>query len=86
MVATALDWQRDFFEHRLRNGEEIEPFGLYVFLNPYRAGLVSPRERWMHWWCPDSSVFRFTSRLNSDETPPAEWIDEPVPKGVAVGE
>ena len=81
-----FDWQRDFFEHRLRAEEEIEHYGLYVFLNPYRAGLLSAREKWAHWWCPRSESFRFMLRLNPDGTPPPEWIGEPIPEGLATGE
>jgi REP element-mobilizing transposase RayT len=33
-------WQRDFWEHRLRADESAEDYALYIFLNPYRAGLL----------------------------------------------
>ena len=86
MAAGGLDWQRDFFEHRLRTEEKIEHYGLYVFLNPYRAGLLSARGKWVHWWCSRSESFRFILRLNPDGTPPPEWIGEPIPEGLATGE
>jgi len=81
-----LAWQRDFFEHRLRAEETIEPYGLYVFLNPYRATLLPAQATWPHWWCPCPENFRFLADLNPDGTPPVEWIGEPVPKGLALGE
>jgi putative transposase len=81
-----LAWQRDFFEHRLRIEEAIEAYGLYVFLNPYRAGLVPAQEKWPHWRCPRSESFRFMLQLNPDGTPPPEWIGEPIPEGLATGE
>jgi len=31
-------------------------------------------------------LFSFLARLNPDGTPPAEWIGEPAPKDLAVGE
>jgi REP element-mobilizing transposase RayT len=86
LTTAGLAWQRDFFEHRLRSVELIEPYGLYVFLNPYRADLLSAREKWAHWWCPRSDSFRFMLRLNADGTPPPAWIGEPIPEGLATGE
>ena len=86
LATDGLDWQRDFFEHRLRLEEKIESYGLYVFLNSYRAGLLSALEKWAHWWCPRSESFRSMLRLNPDETPPPEWRSEPIPEGLATGE
>ena len=83
---SGLAWQRDFFEHRLRAGEAVEPYGLYVFLNPYRADLLPSSGVWPHWRCPNPKKFAFLARLNPDGTPPAEWIGEPAPKDLAVGE
>ena len=40
-----LRWQGNFYEHRLRPGEAIEEVVRYIFLNPYRAGLISVRMR-----------------------------------------
>ena len=44
MGVARIEWQRDFFDHRLRPDEAVKRYGLYVFLNPYRAGLVAARE------------------------------------------
>ena len=40
------DWQRDYFEHRLRHEESFEDKTRYVLENPERAGLV---EDWRDW-------------------------------------
>lgn len=79
-------WQCDFFEHRLRRDERIEPFGLYIFLNPYRATLLPAAAVWPHWWCPRPEDFLFTAHLQPDGTPPLEWVGQPVPAGLPVGE
>lgn len=42
----AIEWQRDFFEHRLRGGENFQEKTRYVLENPVRAGLV---EDWRDW-------------------------------------
>jgi REP element-mobilizing transposase RayT len=39
-------WQRDFFEHRLRNDESRREKADYILLNPVRQKLVSRAEEW----------------------------------------
>ena len=41
-----IDWQRDFFEHRLRKEESFREKADYILLNPVRAGLVKEEEDW----------------------------------------
>jgi putative transposase len=39
-------WQRDFFEHRLREEESFREKADYILANPVRAGLVERPEGW----------------------------------------
>jgi putative transposase len=39
-------WQRDFFDHRLRNDESFDEKAAYILNNPLRAGLVERYEDW----------------------------------------
>jgi putative transposase len=41
-----IRWQRDFFEHRLRNDEYFEEKVDYVLQNPVRAGLATDWRDW----------------------------------------
>jgi putative transposase len=41
-----LKFQRNFFEHRIRNSENFSAYCQYVRLNPVRAGLVIRPEDW----------------------------------------
>jgi putative transposase len=41
-----VTWQRDFFDHRLREGESLELKAAYVRQNPVRAGLVARADEW----------------------------------------
>lgn len=82
----AINWQRDFFEHRLRPDDELEAYAFYLFLNPYRAELIEPDAIWPYWWCPQPGLFAFTRLLNPNGSPPGEWIDRPVPVGLCSGE
>ena len=85
LASHALEWQRDFFEHRLRSEESVEDYGRYIFLNPYRAGLLSSESVWDGWWSPRPEVFRFTSLLSPNGAPPRERIVEAISR-LAVGE
>ena len=80
------EWQRDFYEHRLLHGEQPEDYAFYVFLNPYRAGLIRPDEAWPHWWTAIPEALRFVSLLNPNGSPQTEWIGEAVPPSVRHGE
>ena len=41
-----IDWQRDGFDHRLRNRAELRAKWNYVRMNPVRAGLCSVPDAW----------------------------------------
>jgi len=76
----AGSFQRDFWEHRLRVGESVEDCALYIFLNPYRAGLLAADQAWAGWWSPNHALFRFTVLLGKGGAPPQEWIGWPPEK------
>ena len=42
-----VDWQRDFFDHRLRNDRELEEKACYILMNPVRKGLCARAEDWV---------------------------------------
>lgn len=54
------DWQRDFFDHRLRDHHELEEKTSYILMNPVRKGLCQRAEDWL--W-----VYRPNDR------PPPNW-------------
>jgi REP-associated tyrosine transposase len=41
-----IEWQRDFFEHRLQKEESFREKADYILANPVRAGLVERAEDW----------------------------------------
>ena len=41
-----VHWQRDFFDHRLRNEQELEETISYILWNPVRKGLCKSPEEW----------------------------------------
>jgi mono/diheme cytochrome c family protein/REP element-mobilizing transposase RayT len=45
-----IDWQRDFFDHRLRREESFDNKAAYLRANPVRAGFVVDPEEWKYFW------------------------------------
>ena len=41
-----IQWQRDFFDHRLRNLESATEKARYIRMNPVRAGLAANPQDW----------------------------------------
>ena len=48
-----IDWQRDFFEHRLRTEQSFREKADYILANPVRAGLVDKIEDWPYVFIAD---------------------------------
>jgi REP element-mobilizing transposase RayT len=45
-----VDWQRDFFDHRLRKDESYVEKAHYIRMNPVRAGLCMAPDDWGFVW------------------------------------
>jgi putative transposase len=41
-----VNWQRNFFDHRLRHDESLSEKFDYIFANPLRAGLITANDKW----------------------------------------
>jgi len=50
-----IDWQRDFFEHRLRDEQSRREKADYILQNPVRKGLVTSAEEWPFVYFGESS-------------------------------
>ena len=48
-----IEWQRDFFEHRLRSDESWREKADYILANPVRKGLVAQVSQWPHVFLPN---------------------------------
>ena len=68
-----LSWQRSFFDHRMRHGEDALPVFLYVLLNPYRAELVRIGESWPGYFC-SSDEWEWFGPLTNQGIPFPEWL------------
>ena len=48
-----IKWQRDFFDHRLRDHHELVEKASYILMNPVRKGLCRRVEDWIWVYRPD---------------------------------
>lgn len=48
LASVGAEWQRDYYEHRLRPDESADAYAAYIFKNPYRARLIPPDVSWPH--------------------------------------
>jgi REP-associated tyrosine transposase len=53
-----IEWQRNFFDHRLRHDESVTEKFAYICQNPVRAGLVRNESEWPDVFIPHSEFRR----------------------------
>ncbi len=53
-----IEWQRDFFDHRLRREESVQEKAEYILQNPVRADLVEDWQQWPHVWIAKDLITR----------------------------
>jgi len=49
----SVDWQRDFFDHRLRDHYEVDEKTSYLLMSPVRKGLCERAEDWVWVYRPN---------------------------------
>ena len=55
---SGVEWQRNFFDHRLRHDESLTEKFAYICQNPVRAGLIQNEADWPYRFIPDSEFRR----------------------------
>ena len=68
-----VEWERDFFDRHIRVEEDRLSLFLYIYLNPYRAGLCERAARWPWYYCRDEDWSWFKDYLHEDRPVP-EWL------------
>lgn len=68
-----LKWQEGFYEHRLREAEDVLPVFLYIYLNPYRAGLISADRTWPGYYCAPED-WNWFGGMTDNAVPQSEWL------------
>jgi len=65
--------ERGLFDRQMRPEDDCLAVFLYIYLNPYRAGLITRKEQWPHYYCGPDDWNWFRSYLDQDISPP-EWL------------
>lgn len=73
LLARGARWQVNYFDHRLAASEPVLPVLLYMYLNPYRKGLIKTSEGWPWFYCHESVWRWFKDRL-TDNLPEPAWL------------
>ncbi len=73
LADAALTWERDFFDRHVRPEEDRLSMFLYIYLNPYRAGLCAKGDRWPWYYCCAEDWGWFGQMLDA-ERPIPEWL------------
>jgi putative transposase len=71
--AARLSWQEGFYDHELRPADDVLPVFLYIYLNPYRAGLLPETAIWPAYRCCVEDWKWFGPRTK-DSAPQPEWL------------
>lgn len=66
-------WERDFFDRKMRLGDNRRAVFLYIYLNPYRANVCKPTEPWPWYYCCPEDWSWFQHDLKAD-LPSPEWL------------
>lgn len=69
-----LSWQKNFYDHRLRENIPVEQFVRYVYLNPYAKGLLAMDCAWPCWMLNKNYRPEFFEHLIDGIAPPQEWL------------
>lgn len=73
LKAAGMRWQDGYYDHHMRPNEDRLPVFLYLYLNPYRAGLLPPGKTWPWFVCSEEDRSWFRPMLNEGLPEPA-WL------------
>jgi putative transposase len=68
-----LEWERDFYDHRVRPKEDRVAIFRYIFQNPHRAGLCEYADRWPWYYCREEDWQWFKDHIDV-ERPYPSWL------------
>ncbi len=74
MRAANLRWQPGYFEHRLRDPDEVLPTLYYLLMNPVRAGLAQRGDLWPGFYCSADDWTWFKEYTGESVVEPS-WLE-----------
>jgi len=73
MRGHGLKWQEGFYEHQMRESDDMLPVFLYIYLNPYRADLLQVDQIWPGYHCCPED-WKWFGGLTRESMPQPEWL------------
>jgi len=73
LKAAGIPWQDGYYEHLMRPKEDRLPVFLYIYLNPYRAGLLPAGKIWPWFVCGEEDRAWFMPMLDQG-LPAPDWL------------
>ncbi|TVP78661.1 MAG: hypothetical protein EA353_07880 [Puniceicoccaceae bacterium] len=74
LAQEGIEWQRNYFDHYLRNKIPMDRFARYIFLNPYQKELLKTTQAWPHWLVNRERRPEFMEHLYNGNLPPTQWL------------
>ena len=71
--SSRLSWQDGFYDHELRPGDDVLAVFMYIYLNPYRAGLITETQIWPGYRCRPED-WEWFGPLTREAVPQPEWL------------
>jgi putative transposase len=68
-----VDWQSNFYDHRIREVDSIGSVIRYIYLNPYREGIIQQNEIWSYFYCCEAD-WKWFQGLTDSGQPFPEWL------------
>lgn len=70
-----LIWQSGYYDHKLRNAEDLHPILHYLYMNTYQAQVINTTETWPYTHIHETDWSWFAPLLNAD-CPYPEWLTD----------
>ena len=51
LASQGMVWQTGYYDHCLRDDEDLHKQARYLIENPLKKGLATRIEEYPHWWC-----------------------------------
>src|SRR3954462_6247961 len=71
--ATQTSMAEGFYDHQLRADDDVLAVFRYIYLNPYRAGLLPESETWPGYRCR-AEDWNWFGPLTRESAPQPEWL------------
>jgi REP element-mobilizing transposase RayT len=70
----AVRWQCNYYEHRMRPDDPAGDVLRYLYMNPYRAGLLSPGAKYPWFWLGSEEAAWFQPPRAGETTTDPNWL------------